>query len=150
MTLAILLIVITLISMGQELVSYHFLVQGNYYVQAAEKVKDRPETDRQDYYTRALSAYKRSIGIRSATAPTYNSLGVVSDQLGQYENAIEYYQKAWHEDPGNETHLPQQYCIGLRSLGRRPPAGAGRSQSWRCRRAGDGSPRPVRSGGGDL
>ena len=87
LTLAILLIVVTLISIGQELASYHFLVQGNYYVQAAEKAKDQPETVRREYHTLALSAYERSIDIRSATASTHNSLGVVSAQLGQYRAA---------------------------------------------------------------
>jgi len=114
---AFLALLFILLSVGQELISYHYLVMGRAYQQWAEQVQQAEEEDEEEevaekvrqLYRRALAAYDRSLTWRR-TASTYNSRGAILAQLGRYQEAISSYTLALALAPGEPVYLSN---IGL-------------------------------------
>ena len=110
---AFLALLLIFLSVGQELVSYHYLVMGRAYQQWAERVQQAKEEDEEEgeiteevrqLYERALAAYDRSLTWRR-TASTYNSRGAILAQLGRYQEAVSSYTLALALNPKEPIYL---------------------------------------------
>jgi len=55
---------------------------------------------RQDYY-RAAWAFEKAIATMPSAGPPLNNLGLVMEEVGRFNDAIVYYEKAWGINPTN-------------------------------------------------
>jgi tetratricopeptide (TPR) repeat protein len=100
--LAVLLIGASFLSIGREVLSFHYLVVGNHLQREAAAEQDR-ET-RLDIYRRGLEAYDRSLALRQ-TATTFNNRGVMLAQSERFDEAIQSYNAALQSDPNQPVYI---------------------------------------------
>ncbi len=93
----------TLLSVGRELYSFHFLVLGNARLQQAELASSADPEHATEFYKAAVQAFQRSTRVRPE-AGAYNSLGATLSQLKRYEEAIAAYQEAARLDPNEPIY----------------------------------------------
>jgi tetratricopeptide (TPR) repeat protein len=64
-----------------------------------------------DYFTRSLKITEKS-GNKPAIASSFNNIGVIYNELGNYEKAKEYYEKGLRlqEELGNKNGMALSYC----------------------------------------
>lgn len=103
-TLAALVVLGALLSVGRELYSFHFLVTGNARLQQAEAQAQAQPEEAQRLLEQAVAAYRRSLALRPE-ASAFNSLGAALTQLGQFQEAVQAYQRAYQEEPGQPVYL---------------------------------------------
>ena len=94
----------TLLSVGRELYSFHFLVTGNARLQQAETLALTQPEDAEQLLEQAVAAYQRSLRLRPE-ASAFNSLGAALTELGRFQEAIQAYERAVQEDPSEPIYL---------------------------------------------